>query len=355
MSNKTAPLVDAQGVRADAALIPPDVPDFDDAPSLPVVDRSTLERYAACPAMGRLVELGRVLTASIAADVGSEVHEAFSAATDEYVQSNGVFRAAELADVVRGRLLLSRPNIQPLVLDAAAHCAYPWSKFLDQMPPPNVLRYDGGKGSRSGQLAWDIDGVCRLTSELDFLHAGPSKGVLHEIDWKSGFSSYSVKTIHQSFQFQTHAWLVFQNYPVDELEVRIWRTRNNDLSQPVTFSRKDDFQAIDYRIGNAARIWAQHRNALPETCVAHPTVEGCETCPAKHLCTVVPRDEVDADPADYLRRLWAMDCKVRAMESALRAYVERTGEDVTTPDGMAFGFDKPKPERKATATLYTTK
>lgn len=339
------------GVSTLASFVEYDVPD---AAPLPVVRRSDLERFVTCPAQARFVETGRVLTTGRAAAVGQAVHDAFANATDEYVQAAGALGAADIADTLRGGLLTSRPDIQPEVLDAAGHCVWPWSKFINTLNPANIKKYDGGKGARSGQLAWDIAGICRITAEIDLLYAGQSKRVLHAVDYKSGHTSFNVSTIYQSFQFQCHAWLILNNYEeVDEFEVRIWRTRTNDLSPPVTFSR-EDFSDFDYLMNSAAMLWAQYRDAKPETCATHETAEGCKICPARHLCPAVPPSAVDADPEGFVRALWALSCRVDGMEHELRGYVERTKRDVVTSDGLAFGYEKPKAEKKAEAVLYST-
>lgn len=62
--------------------------DLDDAPQLPVVDRSTLERYSICPAQARLCEAGLCLPVGIIAEVGEAGHKAIGEAVNEYILSH---------------------------------------------------------------------------------------------------------------------------------------------------------------------------------------------------------------------------------------------------------------------------
>jgi hypothetical protein len=358
MTNKTAPQIDeTTGVRADAAIVPPaNIPDFTDAPALPIVYRSTLERYAGCCVAARAVELRRVIDNSRPADIGSEVHEAFSLTTQEYVTGGIECGPSDLADLFRGRLLQSRPDIQPEVLDAAYHTAWPWATFLAGTPregggihPASIERFDGGEGDRSGQLAVDLpDEGVTLSAELDFLYRGRSPEVLHEVDWKSGWKGFSTATIFNSFQFQMHAWLVFANYPeASQLEVSVWRTREGSPSKPVVFDR-DDLKKIDYRIHSALNRWRASQGLEPEQCELVPGRETCPLCPATTLCPVGPPDSVAADPAGYVVAYFALKTHLDLMHDELAAYAKENGD--VRACGLAFGFDKPPAKR--TAALY---
>lgn len=330
-----------------------DEPDFAPEP-FAVVDRSTLERYSQCPAQARYVDAGFVLNESTETAVGSEVHEALSEAVREFHASRGAMNAADLADVVRSRLLNSRPDVQPLVLEAARRSVWDFAKYLDGMAPTSIVRYDGGIGDKSGQLAWDIPHLnTRVTSEVDLLHAGPAKEVLHEIDYKSGHGQWTATDVSRAFQFAMHAWLILHNYEhVQAVEIRIWNTRTNRITYGVDFERRQ-LPELDARVTRAAAEWVRWRDVEPQNAPTLPAATKCELCRAAALCPVVPPSEIDADPKEFVRRLNALQIKVDALSKIATAYVDRTGADIVTDDGLAFGRAKPKAERKTPATLYT--
>jgi hypothetical protein len=326
--------------------------DFEEDAALPPLDRSALQSYAECPAMARFIETGRVLNRSKAMDVGNEVHAAFSEATDEYVQSDAAIGERDLVDVVRGRLMKSRPDLQPEAIDAAWHTAWPWAKFLYSIHPANIVKFDGGEGRRSGQLAHNIDflGVA-VTSEVDLLHAGPSKKILHEVDYKSGRTAHGATAVANSFQFQMHAYLVLANVPdVDALEVSIWETRRGKPNLPVMFTR-EEFPQYEMRIMQAAQFWKAYHDKEPESCPAWPDIEKCRYCPARMVCPIVPPSACRHDPAAFVMSMIALEAKIDEMKAEAIAYVEDTGADIVCPDGVAFGFDKPR-ETKPRASIY---
>lgn len=326
--------------------------DFEEDAALPPLDRSALQAYAECPAMARFIETGRVLNRSKAMDVGNEVHAAFSEATDEYVQSDAAIGERDLVDVVRGRLMKSRPDLQPEAIDAAWHTAWPWAKFLYSIHPANIVKFDGGEGRRSGQLAHNIDFLCvAVTSEVDLLHAGPSKKILHEVDYKSGRTAHNATVVANSFQFQMHAYLVLANFPdVDALEVSIWETRRGKPNLPVMFTR-EEFPQYEMRIMQAAQFWKAYHDKEPEACPAWPDIEKCRYCPARMVCPIVPPSDCHQDPAAFVMSMIALESKLDDMKAEAIAYVEDTGADIVTPDGVAFGFDKPR-ETKPRAAIY---
>lgn len=335
-----------------------DLPDF--GPSLTTVDRSTLERYEDCAAQGRFIELGRVMTSSSAKELGNAVHRAFSETTAEYVAawSAGDYEidASVLADIFRGALLRPGPGFHREAYDAAGHCAWAWASFLagtrnrgGGIAVRSIIGFDGGGPGRSGQLAWDIPHLgLRATAELDFLYAGPSPNVLHAIDWKSGRTQFTVSTIADSFQFQMHAWLVLSNFPaIEQLEVRVWRTRFGGLTAPVVFSR-EELPRFESRIIHAAMAWQRSQGVEPESCEATPTTDACRLCPAAKLCPITAPESCAADPAAFLVAYYALSAQLDAMHDELTAHAKANGD--VQFNGLAFGFDKPTARKQS--SLY---
>jgi hypothetical protein len=56
------------------------VDDTPEAPAVPVIDRSTLERWATCPHQAAHVDRGLVSNSSTDADVGNAAHDILAAA-----------------------------------------------------------------------------------------------------------------------------------------------------------------------------------------------------------------------------------------------------------------------------------
>jgi len=326
------------------------------APKFPIVDRSTLERYSICPAQARIVDSGAVLTYSDAANSGQEVHDAFSGAITEYIESERLdWSPKEFADGVLRRLRHSRPDVQPDVLDAAAGAVWKFTEIVTGMHPDNILKYDGGQGKRSGQLAIDIPecGI-RFTSELDFLHSGPAKNVLHLTDWKSGWKFHDAASIEKSFQFGSHAVLILDTYPkIDVVEISVFNTRRNRLVGPVEFER-NRFDSYKARLISAGTVMMQNRNVPTAELPCWPAVEKCRICDASKLCPIQPPPSVKDDPVEFVKSLIALEAKFDAMKAEAAEYVDATGEDIVTEDGTAFGRSKPASDRKPPAAIYTT-
>lgn len=205
---------------------------------------------------------------------------------------------SDLIQEIENNLLSARPDVQPAVLSAFRGGVWKIADLLCGLHPENILRWDGGSGDHSGQLAWDISGV-RLTSEIDLLHAHhASPEVICEVDWKSGHKQWSATDIQQSFQFQTHAWLIFNNYPdVSAVETRILNTRLGRWSWSCQFVRHRDFSALQARLSHVVGLWQQYHATCPpsdgllasdvlQLAPAWPSLEKCAICLAVLHCPV---------------------------------------------------------------------
>jgi hypothetical protein len=322
--------------------------------ALPLVDRSTLELYSTCPMQARLMESGKAIRESELLNVGIDSHDVLSIATAEYVGSHGDYRAPTLSDVVLGLITTRRPDVTTRVHAALKPSIWAWSAFLCDMHWDNILRFDGGQGERSGQLALDLEypGV-RVTSELDLLYAGPSPEILHEVDYKSGFKQWTEDEIKHSLQFQLHAVLVFEKYPdVQCLEVIVWDTRLNHRTFRVRFYRRDE-PIYRGRVVQAAVTWAKHRLGEPTKVPTWPEAEKCAACPVSQHC---PRCAgIETDPVELLRSLIVLESARANVMKQLSATVKRTGQDVVTPEGDAFGKHKPPSNRAKPNAIYSTK
>lgn len=317
---------------------------------LPLLDRSTIERWASCPWAAKECEEGRAKIVGQAAVAGEAIHAALSAVTQGWIDSNGAQSPVDLRNDLEFELRRARPDLQPDVLKGCMPSAWAWSKFLEGVHPGNILRFDGGEGERCGQLAYDIPDLgVRVTSELDLLFSTPSPELLDEIDYKTGQKQHSVDDVAESFQFQLHGTLVFKNYPnVNALRIRVWDTRHNRLTYGVTFSR-NRLADYEFRIRSALESRRRHWDKPP----TWPTLEACRICPVAARCPVAEYP-IKAEPVELLRDLIAVRARADAIEERLSAHVDATGQDVRC-NGVAFGRQKPKAERKSPATLYDVK
>lgn len=339
----------------------------DEQPQIIPLDRSTLERYATCPALARFVESGRVVEQNNIMASGNEGHAALSNATAEHIRARGAMNAGELAEYALAELRGSRPDLQPDVIDSVRATVWSWSRLVGAIHHENILHFDGGEElKRPGQLAADLASLgVRPTSEVDLVYAGDAPKMLHEIDYKTGHKVYSVRDVAESFQFQMHAWLVLQTYPeVDCLEVRVWNTRRNLLTYGVEFKapvvghnrdgspiRGGGFPAWDARIRHAAGLYVQHMHDTPEEAPAWPTVEKCDGCRAAIACR---HARLDHGPAETLvDSLVAMDAKRAEISRLLDSELKRRGvSEIISELGNAYGYGKPKRATKAKPAVY---
>lgn len=329
-----------------------------------ILRRTQLEQSMFCPYMARQIELGNVHDGSQITEVGEAVHQAHAAAITAYIENDGQHDSRGLADELRLNLRESRPDLQPKVLDAARAATWSWSKYVAGLHPGCIIAFDGGDRlkhpddpdlTRSGQLSHEIpfgSDTVVVTAELDLLHSTASPDVLCEVDYKSGFRPYDYATIAAEFQFSTHAWLVFQNFPsVEWLDVRIWSTRFNGLTPRMRFSRVN---LADYhgRVLTAVTEYMRHKdNPNPP---ATPFAEKCDLCPCALTCPH-SHSEIPSDAVAGLERLIVLEAALSTQKKALWKHVESTGADIVTLKGDAFGNDKPRQTRKPENPLYQLK
>lgn len=318
----------------------------------PVVDRSTLERYAVCP---RQAALSRdIKSADLIAATGNEVHDAFRGVIESYVASQGALNKRDLVDETMTNLFSTRPDVQPDAIAAAKYAVWGFTEILCEVHFTAVMRFDGGRGSMSGQLSMDIAAGCRVTGAVDLLLATKAKQVVDLWDWKTGYYRWTETAVANSFQFTMYAALVLDHYPeVACVRTRIFNTRTNSPTYAVEFSR-DKLPQYRARISAAAGLWYQHHKQPADKVPAWPARDKCDTCPVIARCTAAD-DDLRAgatDPKVLLRTLWLTEQRSDALKKQLADIARTTGQDVRTDDGICFGFSKPKADRKPTAALY---
>ena len=327
------------------------VPPQTDLPAPVLLDRSTLERYAACPAQGLFAEKHPELCGGPAATAGQEAHEVIGWALGEWISSGEI-----PADNMEANARMARPDVQPDVLDSIRPVIWSITKLCRTRNPADILRYDGGEGERSGQLATellpatDTRGHVLFTAEVDLLMATVAETVLRVIDWKTGRKDFTYTAVAGMFQAAAYSTLVHDNYPdVQRVEFQICQTRKNRWTAPVAFTKRD---AADMR-GRLLQAVEIRRRALAvaETCPSNvdawPAAEKCRICPCLMQCPFLdgtPR-KIASDPVAFARMQQIIDLQAAEDHKALAAWVDTHGP--IEWDGGSYGrFPVAKPKKR---------
>jgi hypothetical protein len=327
-----------------------DLPFMDDEPA--ILDRSTLELWAECPYRAAHAELDKADNLVLVA--GQLAHDAISHSIQNYLQSGGDMTPVMIREDLDRKLQTSRPDVQPEILSAAGRMVYPFSYMLAGIHPENILGFDGGDHyGRSGQLAKFYGAYnAKATSELDFLMVGDSPEVVECMDYKTGWKTYDYTDVAKAFQFQMHAVLIFDKYPlVNAIKYRVWNTRSNDLTYPVLFKRQQ-YEAFEGRLSAAVQNWFRYKDSPP----AWPIYEKCSFCPLVLACPSANAEltECEKDPQAFLKNMAAAQARLDRMEALAKSFIDKSGKDLVG-DGIGYGRAAPKREVKSPAKFYETK
>ncbi len=333
-----------------------------------VLRRTALEQAAFCPFMARQIRDGKTREGSMLSEIGEAVHQAKANTITWFIEMDGNPTPSAVAGELRSNLRYSRPDLQPKILDAAKASIWSWANVIARLHPGAIMAFDGGEElerpgeegqTRTGQLSWEMswgDDTVVVTAELDLLHSTASPDVLAEVDYKAGFDpKWDYDTVAQAFQFETHAFLVFNNFPdVQFLDARVWSTRYNQLT-PRTRFRRDRMDDYNARVRSAVTEYMRWKDDPRPP--ATPYAEKCRICPCVLQCphSHATASDVAKGPPGALQRLIVLNEAVKAQKAALWEHVEATGEDIVTEDGTAYGHGKPSADRKPTNPIYKRK
>ena len=319
----------------------------------PTYDRSTLEQAANCPMSWRL--RGNNQTVGTAAESGEAYHQAVSRVITRYVtdETGHSFSPSELAAEIENECMQSRPDVQPDVMKVCKSSKWMVARLIASTAPTNILRYDGGEGETSGQLSVDC-GSFVATSELDLLRATESPEMVDIDDWKSGYKPWTAEMVRDSFQFQLHALLVFENYDdsLQYVRVRVQMPRTNSRT-PAVYFRRDDLPTIRARVQSAGDLLLRYQDVPIDNVPAWPTSQKCQICDCVFDCLVTT---VTADqPGEMVDQMVVLTEQISSLQARLWAIRDETGKDIISKNGNGFGWDKPagKP-RKPTKPVYST-
>lgn len=313
-----------------------------------IVDRSTLDAFVRYPYRARMVSTLGLVESSEPMEVGIAVHDCLASMTALHIEAGGLM-ATELANRLEGGLAAINPALSNEINAAMRATTWAWSRYMSVLPPSAIMRHDGGEGDRSGQMAFEVNGVL-VTSEVDLMLATAAPEYVKVIDYKTGWGLWDEDDIESSFQFQLHAFLILANYPeVEQVGVAVWNTRVNRLTKFVRFSR-ENLNAYFRRVEAAVDHWKACQGMATDDLPCHPADEHCPTCPVLMQCRLA-REEHKATPAELLKRLFILQQQEEVVTKLLKVHVEAGGCDVEA-DGLCFGANKPKSTRKPTMTLY---
>jgi hypothetical protein len=335
----------------------------DAAPEPILLDRSTLEDWAECPAMAwGKAHLLTMPDCSEPATAGSEGHDVISHAMTARIAGCSY---GEMIEYLRIKAGESRPDVQPEVCTALAIGARTiagricYQEDGEERHPDDIRRYDGGHGERRGQLAMDFqhgEMTYRLTGELDLLMSTIAPTVLDLDDWKMGRKWWTPTDVAASFQFQFYAELVFRNYPdAQQVNVRVHMPAMASSTEPVEFRQKDRAR-IRARIATALATYHEYASKPSiEAIPAYPLPEKCAWCPlcVPGKCPMVRRDarEVPPTPEGMLEALIATEAAATRMRGLLTQHVRDTGLEVQFGQ-MRFGPNKPAAKRAKAMDMY---
>lgn len=316
--------------------------------ALPVVDRSTLEAFELYPYRARMVADGKAKESSMPLDVGCIIHNALADATASHIEFGGNLTASELRQRVCNLLDAGdRYEFYREAATATESFLYQWSRWLGGLKPAFIMRHDGGKGDRTGQMAMDFP-ECRVTSEVDLMLSTASPELVRVIDYKTGWGTWDADDVEQSFQFTLHALLIFANYPkVQEVGVSVWNTRTCYQTPFVRFHRKHE-SSYFARVEKAVKQWAKWHKADVDSVPCYPS-DLCRNCPVLMSCRIAGEFEQQS-PEGLLSRLAVLNAQAAKIEDALKAHVKTTGQDVVSGE-FRYGLGKPKKTRP-TMSLY---
>lgn len=316
------------------------------------VDRSTLERAANCPHQLALMNKGYGRTAGVLAASGTEVHAALSRSLTYYVESGGNMDLNDLRRILDNEMKSSRTDVMADAQMGFRATFFQWTKFVQGLNAATILMYDGGNNQYASQLARDVEfgrDTVRVTSELDLLVSTESPEVVDEVDYKTGWKEHTIEDIRKSFQFNLHAWLLFEHYPnVRDVRVRVWNTRSGELTRRVVFTREDEKQINLIVRGAIANLLVVNET---ERGPAWPVAEKCRICPVAAYCDAADRDLKEFEPVAAVDQLVAVEAKASAIRKLLDAHVEKHG-DIVTPAKNAYGIGRPRKPRKPSKELY---
>lgn len=345
-------------MNTETELIPDQIPWDKLEPEPVILDRSTLERWADCPHQAALIAHHKIKIDNEHTEAGSQCHDAISDQIAHVVGTDDrIVRTGEFADrLIDAGKNCPRTDVQPRVAMILQYSAWTIARIVCERDPSDIMRFDGGKGEYSGQLAADLAGH-RITGELDLLLATPSKEELDYYDWKSGFTRWTATDVKNAFQFQVYAWLILANYPeVQRVNVRVAMLAENEVTGAVAFERRYLHQ-YESRIKTAIDLYGLHSEQDPADVPAWPAPSKCATCDAVRHCRLASHqtNDVASDPVEAIKSLIAMEAASERIRVALTASVRKTGSDVVAAIGdkrVAFGTNKPKAARATPCALY---
>jgi len=332
-----------------------------DTKTLPdvILDRSTIENYIKCPAMGYFIETQPRRDETAAMVSGTEAHGVIAGAIRSYAEGGMDWKeVSNWIEVEAAKV--ERTDVQPDVITALRRSKWEIQNICKEHNREDFMHIQGSR-DLNPQLARELlpadpyRGRILITSEFDLVLAIDGTSV-EEIDWKTGNTEWTRPKVRDAFQFRMHAWLLFDRYKeYNTVQTRVRNTRTGEWTQPYSFKRE-----WAYEVHSRMVMACRHRDEAFEgvaDCTYplihyQPLIENCQWCPVLKAgeCGFANDDakQFAKDPRGFIMQTEVKKLEVQGREKLQKAAVKEGGA-IDLGDGRWYG---PKPQVKQTVGIY---
>tara|TARA_Y100000310_G_scaffold281426_1_gene301889 strand:+ start:1383 stop:2426 length:1044 start_codon:yes stop_codon:yes gene_type:complete len=327
-----------------------------------ILDRSTLENYIKCPAMGYMMETDETLRDETAPMVsGTEAHGVIAGALRSYAE--GGMPASEVSNWIEVEAAkIERTDVQPDVITALRKSKWEIQETCKSHNKADFMHIQGSN-KLNPQLACELlpadpyRGRIVITSEFDLVLAGNATTV-EEIDWKTGNAEWTRPKVRDSFQFRMHAWLLFDRYPnYDTVETRVRNTRSGEWTPAYSFKRE-----WAYEVHSRMVMACRHRDEAFEldelrlqggdswilNLTYQPLLDNCVWCPVLKagMCGFANNDakRFHGNEAEFIMQTELKKLEAQGREKLQKLAVKEGGA-IDLGDGRWYGPMPPKKPR----------
>jgi hypothetical protein len=316
-----------------------------------IADRSSLQQCGTCPHQRNLCEKHNIQPLNKCVQVGSEIHRIVEETLKPVVEEmacHETLSPPELAEAIVDALPMSRPDIQPEVMNAARWladmiCHTPIHKIIGI---EKQIDYELFPGTQSR-------GPFMITTCIDLLMSGRESLIVY--DWKTGYKKRSNQEAKDDFQTCVIAFILWKLYP-DLKTIHFfykstyWGSshdaycrleRNEELPQLPHLTLEMQFQA---RIILASQLWMNKSDE------AWPEPKKCSQCHAIHYCKYADptAKEMTDDPQKFVDQMVVLEEKLKSMKGYAKDYIK----EHITMKGTASEFTFKPPKSKFCPKIY---
>lgn len=250
-------------------------------------DRSDLEAFAVCPHRGQLLRKYPQLCESH--DELCETGEIVHAIAEEAIKACDM-NLQEAADFITEELPKARPDLQPEVLRGGRAIAMELRRFAAN----RVLACEDQISRTIIEGTYGKPEVI-VTTAPDLVLASSKEGVIHHLDWKTGYLKRSNQDARDCFQSCVQCWTEFGKYP-DVHTIHQWYIQTRWGTRAYACITRDDEPVLETRIAEAVRLW---REGCDD---AWPSESKCAICDVISKCKYAEEicRQLDGDIAGFV-------------------------------------------------------